>query len=189
MQYSMENPQVLEEKSSEGKTMLMEASSKRFTGDPDPLQCLLAEAKQQQTPIDQMSAKGENAAMLAAQAGLLDISNKLEEWKVEKEMEDTSAVYHFQYMLLLVVGLHIAFAAVGLACTYGGTGDKQERTGHLLDFLLKIFILTACNALIHYALVPGLLLDQTCCCRFPAIFTFLAVGPSLPCSQLPSRPL
>ncbi|CAE7654598.1 unnamed protein product [Symbiodinium sp. CCMP2456] len=161
MQYSMENPQVLEEKSSEGKTMLMEASSVRFrhnTGDTDPFKCLLAEAKLQETPIDQMSAKGETAAMLAAQAGLLDNSKELEELKVEKEIEDTSRVYHFQYMLLLVVGLHIAFAAVGLACSYSDTGDKQERTGHLLDCLVKIVILTACNGLIHYALLPGLLL-------------------------------
>ena len=175
MQYSMENPQVLEEKSSEGKTMLMEASLVRFTGDPDPFQCLLAEAKVQQTPIDQMSTQGENAAMLAAQAGFSDASSELEELKVEKEMEETSRVYHFQYMLLLVVGLHIAFAVVGLACHCGDTGDKQERTDHVLDFLLKIFILTGCNALIHYALVPGLLLQ-------PHMLLQVSCNLSLPCS-------
>ncbi|CAE7797092.1 unnamed protein product [Symbiodinium sp. CCMP2592] len=116
MQYSTENPQVLEEKSSEDKTMLMEASSGNFAGDPDRFQCLLAEAKLRQTPIDQMSATGENAAMLAAEAGFLDHSKELEDLKAEKELEDTSGVYHFQYMLLLVVGLHLAFAVVGLQC-------------------------------------------------------------------------
>lgn len=178
MQYSMENPQVLEEKSSEGKTMLMEASLIRSTGDPDrpdPFHCLLAEAKVQQTPIDQMSTQGENAAMLAAQAGFSDNSGELEELKLEKEMEETSRVYHFQYMLLLVVGLHIAFAVMGLACHCGDTGDKQERTDHVLDFLLKIFILTGCNALIHYALVPGLLLR-------PHMLLQVSCNLSLPCS-------
>ena len=105
-----------------------------------------------------MSTKGENAAMLAAQAGFLNNSVELEELKVEKELEDTAGVYHFQYMLLLVVGLRIAFAVMSLVCTCGDIGDEQERTRHLPDFLVKIFFLTACNAPIHYALVPGLLL-------------------------------
>ena len=164
MQYAMEHPLVLEETSSEGKTMLMEASS---APEPVPFQCLLEEAKVQQT-FAQMSAKGENAAMLAAQAGFLNNSAELEELKVEKEMEDTHGVYHFQYMLLLVVGLHIAFAVVNLVCARG-------RTRHLLDFLMKIFILTACNTLIHYALVPGLLLR-------PDVLLQVSCNICLPCS-------
>ena len=50
MQYAMENPLVFEEKSSEGKTMLMEASS---APEPDPFKGLLEEAKKGATDICQ----------------------------------------------------------------------------------------------------------------------------------------
>ncbi|CAK9080977.1 unnamed protein product [Durusdinium trenchii] len=162
-QYAIDHPEFLDERSSEDRTLLMEASSlhscaKSPAIDPCnmPFQVVTGLHQQLGVSLTAMDEEGKNAAMLAAQHGALDRANSLQSAILEEEMKKQPWIYHFKFMLSFVLVLHIALALVTLLFHYCSGGWEWWL---VRDFLMKTGLLTACNVLIQYLVVPEVLLD------------------------------
>ncbi|CAE7736503.1 unnamed protein product [Symbiodinium necroappetens] len=162
IQYAVEHPEVLDEKTSDGLTMMMEASKLRSCKVNDLAFTGLLEAHEMlDMPINTMAEWGKDAAMLAEEAGYANRSAILEEKVLEKDLEDTPFVYHFPYMALLILGSHIVLFLVSMIFIFGhGSGSVTRATlaTHGQDFVMKIVVFMACNALIMSSTAPALLL-------------------------------
>ncbi|CAE7213443.1 DGA1 [Symbiodinium natans] len=144
-QYAIDHPEFLDERSSEDRTLLMEASSLHSCAEPgkdDPPdnQPALARRLQEEDPCQlpyytvksmhealgvsftAMDEVGKNAAMVAAQHGALDRAKGLQSAMLEEEMKKQPWIYHFPFMLSFVLVLHMALALVTLLfdCCSGG---------------------------------------------------------------------
>lgn len=162
IQYAVEHPEVLDEKTSDGLTMMMEASKSRSCNRNDlAFKGLLEAHEMLDMPINTMTEWGKDAAMLAEEAGYANRSAILEEKVLEKDLEDTPFVYHFPYMALLILGSHIVLFLVSMIFIFGhGSGSVTRATlaTHGQDFVAKIVVFMACNALIMSSTAPALLL-------------------------------
>lgn len=160
-QYAIDHPEFLDERSSEDRTLLMEASS-LCPKSPNDAQCqrpyLSVTMVHQELGVSftAMDKEGKNAAMVAAQHGALDRAKSLQRAMLEEEMKKQPWIYHFPFMLSFVLVLHIALALVTLLFDYC-SGEWEWWL--VRDFLMKTGLLTACNVLIQYLVVPEVLLD------------------------------
>ena len=163
LQYAIDHPEFLDERSSEDRTLLMEAVSHPC---PDSkgedwcqylgtmIQCFYEELGVSFTAMDKY---GKNAPMLAAQHGAWEQAMILQKAILQEEMKEQPWIYHFKFMLSFVLVLHMALALVTLLfdCCSGG----PPKWWLVRDFLMKTGLLTTCNVLIQYLVIPEVLFD------------------------------
>ncbi|CAJ1443988.1 unnamed protein product, partial [Effrenium voratum] len=157
VRYAYEHPKVLEETTSSGLTMLMEASSMPHCKQSWNMVTMLHELRG--APWNSMTEWGGTAAMLAAVKGNFDQCNLIEEAHMKKELQEVSEAFHFPYMTLVMLGLHVALGVVSFLFTLcQPEASPTSRCPHLRDFAVKTLILMGANAAVHYATMPADLL-------------------------------
>lgn len=162
-QYAIDHPKFLNERSSDDRTLLMEAISlhscpKRGNKDPCEESFFRVKSLHEELGVSftAMDQGGKNAVMVGAQHGALDKAKSLQSAMLEEEMKKQPWIYHFNFMLSFVLVLHIALVLVTLLFDYCSGGWEWWL---VRDFLMKTGLLTACNVLIQYLVVPEVLLN------------------------------
>mmetsp|Transcript_44707 Transcript_44707/g.104161 ORF Transcript_44707/g.104161 Transcript_44707/m.104161 type:complete len:726 (+) Transcript_44707:76-2253(+) len=162
LDYIVKNPHILQERTSHGRTLLMEASVMQGCGekgnwsDSRTFEVVKGLYAQLDEPVDAVTDAGETASWLAGMEGYLNRSKELEESKASVEEKQTPLVFHFQNMFCLVFALHVGVGLANLLfglCRPGADPTTTLRKTSM--FLVKVSILALVNVVIKY---QGLLL-------------------------------